>query len=433
MSGVKLQLAFPQRHRPRLTAPTIKRSKNVAIFLLVAALLQFTAVCRANRNALTAKYSPTTYTSISTEQSKDIAGDQWQWHSDKVSGDAFPEYSRHIVLENRHKWETLGFGFEGDAFRYESLVIKVYREANAPFRNCVPRTRLRWPTEISASLVLGKSSDQLKVDQNASSLPVIDYFLAPGEDKGSLVWHMVTPYLPSGHLRDLAKRLRKSKVQYTAQELDIVFRSSFENVVRALDNMHTGHGLCHDDVKQDNIFLADQDAKPNETTHWLLAGLGNVREIDHPYHQSSIWARSNLRDCRANDVFLLVKAYMKFLSGAVSKDADFNEQFLSGETAWSRLFWATWHDVQQKKPISASRLLARSQSLDFVPGSPSRPSSFGAWPVELQDPVYWSLMGREQTLERAVKANLFYGATEIPARFWGLTSILGIPVPECQV
>jgi hypothetical protein len=196
--------------------------------------------------------------------------------------------------------------------------------------------------------------------------------------------------------------------------------------------MHTINGLCHDDIRPSNIFVAAEAAAPNISTPWLLSGMSNVRETDHPYHKSSIWTRSQLHDCQANDVVQLVKTYMKFLSDAVENNAEFNNEFLTGETAWSRLFWSTWYDMQQKQPITASRLLARSQSLDFVADSPSRPSSFGLWPVELRDPVYWSLMGREKTLARAVKNKLSFGASEKSARLWGLTSILGMPETSCQ-
>lgn len=438
MSKAQLQFALPTRYRnPHSASRQIKRSKTVALLFLVAAFLHFIVVSRSNRNALSAKYSPTVYSSLSTQQNENLAGDHWRWDSKATPNALDSEYSRKRLLENRHNWRALGSGFEGETFTYDGVVIKAYRSANAPFRNCVPGLglSLRWPTEISASLVLGGLAENTTVGEHDNFVPVVDYFLAPVDNDEHLKWHFVTPFLSAGHLKSLAKRIRRSEQKYTAQELDILFRPSFEHVLVALDVMHTSHDLCHDDIKPDNIFLAtstDGTTNANETTHWLLADMGNVRQVNHPYHQSIIWTRDNLPDCRANDAFRLVKSYMKFLSRASHDSAAFNEQFLAGETAWSRLFWATWRDVQQNVPVSAARLSARSQSLDFVPGSHSRPSSLGRWPTELRDPVYWSLLGREKMLAREVKNKLFIGATEIPARLWGMSPILGIPVPECR-
>lgn len=438
MSKSRFTLTRLRRHPHQLKSRPIRYSKTIAVILLVAALLHFTVISRANRNALSAKYSPTTYTSLSAKQNKQLASGHWRWDSSSELRQLDSAYSRQRLLDNRQKWRALASGFEGDTYTYEGVVVKAYRSANAPFRNCVPglNVDLRWPTEISAALVLGGLSQQVSVDESDSYVPVVDYFLAPVDDDEHMKWHFVTPFMSAGHLKNLAKRLRQSDTKYSAEELDVLFRPSFERVLDALDDMHSVHDLCHDDIKPDNIFLStatNGTTKDNETTHWMLADMGNVRQVHHPYHRSIIWSRNNLSDCRANDVFRLVKSYIKFFRRAVHDEVEFNEQFLAGETAWSRLFWATWRDVQQKKPVSAARLRSRSRSLDFVPDSPTRPSSFGGWPRELQDPVYWSLMGREKTLARAVKDELFIGATEIPARLWGLSPILGIPVPDCQI
>ncbi|KAH8174401.1 protein kinase domain-containing protein [Sarocladium implicatum] len=438
MPKAKLQFTLPQRYRgPHSANRQIKRSKTVAFLLLVAALLHFTVISRSNRNALSAKYSPTIYNTLSAQQNEDLAGDHWRWDSKNTPTTLRSGYSRKRLLDSRDEWKSLGSGFEGETFTYDGVVIKAYRSANAPFRNCVPGLglNLRWPTEISASLVLGGLAEETAISEDDYFVSVVDYFLAPVDDDEHLKWHFVTPFLSAGHLNNLAKRLRHSDQRYTAQELDVLFRASFEHVLAALETMHTSYDLCHDDIKPDNIFLAtdsDGTTRANETTHWLLADMGNVRQVNHPYHRSIIWTRSNLPDCRANDAFRLVKSYMKFLSRASRDSAEFNEQFLAGETAWSRLFWATWRDVQEKVPVSAARLQARSLSLDFIPGSHSRPSSLGSWPAELRDPVYWSLLGREKMLAREVKSKLFIGATEIPARLWGMSPVLGIPVPECQ-
>src|SRR5687768_1720 len=229
MSQAKLQLALPRRQPPHLTGRPIKRSKNIAIFLLVAALLQFIAVSCANRTALSAKYSPTTYTSISIEQNERLTAHNWEWNGEQVVGENIPGYSRPKLLEGRHEWETLDSGFEADNFKYGSVVVKAYRPTHAPFRNCMPGHDLRWPTDISASLVLTGLSEWLTTGENGSYVPIVDYFLAPEGDNEDVRWHLVRPYLPSGHLKNLAKRLRKSEAKHTAQEIDVLFRTSFEN------------------------------------------------------------------------------------------------------------------------------------------------------------------------------------------------------------
>ncbi|KAK0392049.1 hypothetical protein NLU13_1547 [Sarocladium strictum] len=432
MSKAKLQLASPRHHRPHSAARTVKRSKTVAVLLFVAALIHCTIVSSANRNALSAKYSPTTYTSISAKHNELLAGGNWRPTGDEADEGEALGYSRRELLENDQKWRKLGSVASGETFAYENVVMKAFQPTDAPFRNCLPGENVRWPTEISASLVLSGLAEDLSLSENATYVPIIDYFLVSGNENESPTWHMVTPFFSAGSLDNLAKQLRQSSTKYSAKELDIIFRPSFEHILRALNKMHTDHELCHDNVKPGSIFPVVGTGKPNETTHWLLGDMSNVRQVDHPYHRSFLWTRNNLRDCRANDVFRLVQAYMRFLSRAVDSNTEFNEQLLAGEVAWSRLFWATWHDVQQKLSISATRLLARSQSLDFVPDSPSRPSSFGGWPVELQDPVSWSLMGREKTLATAVKEKLDCETTETSARLWGLTAILGIPIPDCR-
>lgn len=421
---------------PRIHKFQARKLRVVAVFLLFISLFHFVLVSRENRNALSQKYAATIYHKISPQSSHLLASDRWR--KDKRLHDGIPstDYSRGNLLRNRPDWKLLGSGFEGDAYTYDGVVIKAYRTANAPFRNCVPGLdlELRWPTEISAALVLGGLADRLDICEDASYLPVVDYFLAPVDDEEHEKWYFVTPFLSSGNLKNLAKRLRKSDTAYDAQQLDALFRPSFERVLDSLHDMHATHGLCHDDIKPDNIFLNSSpgsESNANETVHWLLADFGNVRETNNAYHHSIIWTRNNLPDCRANDVFRLVKSYMKFLRRSVSDRARFNEEFFAGETAWSRLFWSTWQTVQLKHPITAVRLKQRSQSMDYQPSSAARSSGFGSIPVELTDPVSWSLMGREKTLERAVRDKLFIGATEIPARLFGLTPALGIPVPDC--
>lgn len=432
MSKTKLELSLSRRHRLQFVGRNTRRSKVVATILFLAALLHFIIICRISRSALRAKYSPTTYDFLTADQRSRLLGDRWRWNEAETVEDPVTAYSRHRLLQHRHEWRDLALNSDEETFMYEGVVVTIYTSEIGSLRDCMPYSSVRWPTAIAASLVLGDSADRVHFEESNDVIPVVDYFLAPSADGTGQNWFLVTPVMSAGNLGHLAKQLRQSEHKRTAQDLDSIFRPSFEHILTTIHDMHTVNGLCHDIIKPDNIFVAAETAAPNSSTPWLLSGMSNVREVDHPYHRSSIWTRSQLSDCRANDVVQLVKTYMWFLSRAVDNNADFNDQFLTGETAWSRLFWATWYDMQQKQPITASRLLARSQSLDFVADSPSRPSSFGLWPVELRDPVYWSLMGREKTLARAVKNKLSFGASDSSARLWGLTSILGMPETSCQ-
>jgi serine/threonine protein kinase len=432
MSKTKLELSLSRRHRLQVVGRNTRRSKVVAAILFVAALLHLITICRSSRSALRAKYTPTTYDVLTADQRSRLLGDRWRWNEAETVEDPVTGYSRHRLLNNHHEWQNLTTTPDEKAFMYEGVMVTIYSSKVGALRDCMPYSSVRWSTAIAASLVLGDTEDGLHNQKKNDVMPVVDYFLAPSADGTGQSWFLVTPVMSAGHLGHLAKQLRQSEHKHTAQDLDSIFRPSFEHVLTSVHDMHTINGLCHDDIKPDNIFVAAETAGYNSSTPWLLSGMSNVREVDHPYHKSSIWTRNQLRDCRANDVLQLVKTYMKFLSDAADSNAEFNDQFLTGETAWSRLFWATWYDMQQKQPITASRLLARSQSLDFVADSPSRPSSFGLWPVELRDPVYWSLMGREKTLARAVKNKLSFGASDSSARLWGLTSILGMPETSCQ-
>src|SRR5690606_12814930 len=105
---------------------------------------------------------------------------------------------------------------------------------------------------------------------------------------------------------------------------------------------HEDHNLCHDDVKTDNIFISPSSSTANSTgPQWLLGDLGNARHPSHPYHSSYLWAplNSQLPDCRANDVFRLLKSYATFLRRSVSDAHAFDRVFFEGTEAWSCLYW----------------------------------------------------------------------------------------------
>ncbi|ROV87244.1 hypothetical protein VMCG_10755 [Cytospora schulzeri] len=283
---------------------------------------------------------------------------------------------RQGLLQNRGKWKSLGSGYEGDTFAYNGSVIKVFKPGRSPLRNCVPDVspNIQWPPEIPVSLLLGGLRDQQHHASSASAqndfLPVIDYFLLPtSRNNHPGEWHLVTPFLKSGTLEHLAKRLRLQDNPLTPDEVDARFRPSFNRLLRALDTMHMEHNLCHDDIKMDNIFVTRQSSTTEATAntssilsngddaHWLLADLGNARQPSHTYHSSLLWAHDNDQhaDCRVNDVVRLVKSYMFFLQSASSTRNDaFNEPFLTASAPWSQLYWFTINSARQPLDGTAS-------------------------------------------------------------------------------
>lgn len=274
-----------------------------------------------------------------------------------------------MVLDNQAQWKKLGSGYEGNTFTFNGTVIKVFKTDQSPLRNCVPGTapshNLAWPPEIPVSLLLGGLADTTQLSttpDDAHFVPILDYFLLPTTEDEPLVgeWHLITPFLSSGTLDHLAKRLRHHEPALTTDEIDAHFRPSLHRILEALDIMHSQHDLCHDDVKLDNIFVMDYTSPPLESpghtnytaanekdTHWVLGDLGNAREPTHDYHTSLLWSHDNGQhaDCRVNDLRRLIKSYILFLQAAtkhstVQRDT-FVESFLTGSSPWSSLYWYT--------------------------------------------------------------------------------------------
>lgn len=345
-----------RRHHPcRLLRPRV--AQRLACVILVLVGLQFWLLHSAYCEALAEKYSPTLFTRLSRQDEDLLASATWHLSA----GDQHAE--RRYLLQNRGHWKSLGSGYEGDTFAYNGSVIKIFRPGRSPLRNCVPDVspNIQWPPEIPVSLLLGglrRQQDHASTGSAQSGfLPVLDYFLlpAPGNSHPG-EWYLVTPFLKSGTLEHLAKRLQHGDHPLGPEEVDARFRPSFNRLLRTLDVMHTEHDLCHDDIKMDNIFITSQmvpaEATVNtssrlaheEDANWLIADLGNARQPSHSYHSSLLWARDNDQhaDCRVNDVVRLVKSYMFFLQSASSarKDA-FNEPFLTASAPWSQLYWFT--------------------------------------------------------------------------------------------
>lgn len=414
--------SFPKRwHSPRRTFRGGNRGIRwlritIALGVVIGAL-RFFDKCHMHRAAMAIKYTPTAFPRLNARERAVLEDLHWQWDTDREGG-----FDRKDFLDHRDEWEKLGGGFEGEVFRYGSSVGKVFRQENAPFRNCVPgyAPDLRWPTEISASLILGGIGNS--IGQNTSFLPVTDYFLAPRTETQPSKWHFLTPHLPLGSLTKLANHLRKSK-QYTAHELDVLFRPSFDRLLQALDDMHITHDLCHDDVKLDNIFLAANG------TQWLLGDLGNVRERGHAYHSSLLWMGRNLADCRANDVLRLGKVYMQFLRRAVGDVGLFDKEFFEGSQPWSRLFWAIWDDVREEGDGVAALAFARSST--YEPMIQVVRDGVLREPSEMRSPLKL-FVGERWILKTAAKRILRVGTSEEVARTWGLVPLLGVPYPGCH-
>lgn len=307
--------------------------------------------------ALTDKYSPTIIPSL--KQQEIFLHHRWTVRSGEQSE------SRKSLLQNRLSWKKLGSGYEGDTFTFNGSVIKVFKPDRSPLRNCVDEsaTQTPWPPEIPISLLLGglegsASSLDTLLDE-ASFLRVQDYFFLPTtNDNITGEWHLVTKFLARGTLEHAAKRLQAEMPSPDVEEIDARFRPSLNRILDALAEMHSQHGLCHDDIKIDNIFVEDltptipnsdrnQSADAGRDAHWILGDLGNARQVSHRYHTSLLWTHDNGQhpDCRINDVLRLMRTYALFLQSATASSKTqaqlYNDAFLSGSAPWSQLYWHT--------------------------------------------------------------------------------------------
>lgn len=323
---------------------------------------------KAYHKALVEKFSPTIFARSSPRQDDIIASLEWETDVEEHDG------PRTRLLDSRGAWKKLGSGYEGDTFAFDDSVIKVFKPGRSPLRNCVPGTapKLEWPPEIPASLLLGGLHDsQLErssvLPDHFDFVPVLDYFHLPTTPTSQVgEWYLVTPFLHSGTLEHLAKRLRVAQPPLTPDEVDARFRPSFNRVLQTLETMHSQYELCHDDIKMDNLFVTDFASSPttpggsdnttgsaleNQDSHWLVADLGNVRQPSHKYHSSLLWSHDNGQhaDCRVNDLVRLVKTYMMFLrsaSAAPETAAQFRASFLGASAPWSQLYWYTVNAAQ---------------------------------------------------------------------------------------
>lgn len=337
-------------HRCPLRLLRSRPAQRLICLILALAGLQLYLLHSEYSSALAAKYSPTVFTRLPLRDEDILGSTRWQIDAkDQKRG-------REQLLSSRDQWKRLGSGCEGDTFSFNHSVIKVFKPGRSPLRNCVPNTvsKLRWPPEVPVSLLLGGLSGHRHagISDRTEFLPVYDYFLSPTGENTPGEWYLVTPLLETGTLEHLAKRLRKRNTSQTAEDIDMRYRPSFNRLLKALNTMHS-QNLCHDDIKMDNVFVADS-AQPSGNTssssekeaHWLLADLGNTRQANHKYHSSLLWAHDNGQntDCRTNDVVRLVKSYLLFLqaaAGSGDSGSAFNRAFLNASASWSRLYWYT--------------------------------------------------------------------------------------------
>ncbi|KFA76523.1 hypothetical protein S40288_01518 [Stachybotrys chartarum IBT 40288] len=416
----------------------------ITLFFAAWQLWSYPTSFRTYRQALTQKYSPTRYNSLTKEDEELLHSQRWRWdEQDGAATQIRGSYSRADLWANRHRWQKLGSGFEGKTFKYGGTVIKSFRARNAPFRNCVPGVAgdepLRWPTEISAQLVLSGLAESDSIPADATFLPTVDYFLGPDSTRGWPEWYLVTPLLPSGNLEQLARQLRRSDRKYTARDVDIIFRPSLEQVLGILDTMHTTKELCHDDIKLDNVMSTTTSTQgsdidnPEKKTHWLLGDLGNVRQPSHPYHSSILWWKfnNNLQDCRENDVVRLLKSYIIFLRASVDNVAAFDEEFFQGLQPWSRLFWATIDDAAQGRNISAAFVGLQSQLHNRANNLVVPSTRYTHEPPRSSSLLFSAFVGREGRLAKAVADSVRISASEKKARNWSMSWLLGIPVAAC--
>lgn len=188
-----------------------------------------------------------------------------------------------------------------------------------------------WPSEIEAGLALGPRTSKGEY----AFVPVHDYFIlqdltSPAQEWS---WAIVTELVAGGTLANLADRVR-SETPRSADQVDMIYRTAFNRLLANLRWLHND-GYCHDDVKPANIYIRSPQ-------QWLLGDLGNTRDAEHAWHSTRLWRRNNKESvptCTENDMRRALKAYMIFLRSASRDQAQFDWEFRTGTTPWSKLYW----------------------------------------------------------------------------------------------
>jgi serine/threonine protein kinase len=349
-------------------------------------------------------------------------------------------FDRDGLLAARSDWRLLGSGCEGSAFTWNGLVIKAYKTTRSRFRNCLSSSLVedlglndvddyqyptRWPTEIPATLLAGSEP---------GFLPARDAFFASSSPTEEAQWHLVTPLARGGTLQTLARQVSQSapQAELSIQSLDSRFRPKFNDLLLAIQYLHM-QGLCHDDIKPDNIFVGASGSE--EDGPWILGDLGNARHLSHPYHASRVWTQSNnqLPDCRANDALRAVKTYLQFLrqisstSSAMRPEEDFNLALSDAKESWARLFWladSAGNDLRIDE-VMRWAAMKETNAVDIVPTPHRNVLGFTrAWLLS-------RFVGWQDELSRAADVALEISASDGWTRKLALTWFLGVPIGRC--
>lgn len=407
---------------PRISRAFLHLRWRIALVLFVTAVCYQQHRFYVSRQSLAAKYSPTNF-----------GAPRRKLQSRSKRPDIEDNHFRDHILSQREHWTSLGKGWEGKVYSYKDSVIKTFTPGRSPFRNCAPDTEdvgQKWPTEIAASLRFGghkhnNPEAQTTDDEDAYAstalhgfLPVKSYFKAAQSEGQEEEWHLVTPLLKGGNLKDLAKKVVKNPKLTKTRDMDAYFRPVFEVLLSDIQRLHEAN-YCHDDVKPNNIFIANR-------THWVLGDLGNLRHVTHPYHSSQLWADNDqLRDCRANDVMRLLKSYMQFLKRSTNNDKVFNDEFMEGKEPFSRLFWMASRAAQDM-----SAAILRRISMAEYPELPAKTEVDEEISTSVKDHAQSAWFFKQSKLNSEVRSVIETKIGEKSARWWGMVGIFGIPESE---
>jgi hypothetical protein len=424
------QREFQQRWRPSRSHYRLKRTllHRLAVVVGICFAVQTIQLHVQARRSLEAKFT--------TTQFENDAEVSIQYNNISST------FDRDELLAARLDWRLLGSGCEGSAFAWNGFVIKTYKTTRSRFRNCLASSLVedlnlngdehfqyptRWPTEIPATLLVGSQP---------GFLPAHDAFFASSSPAEDAQWHLVTPLAEGGTLQALAGYALQDvpEGELSIQSVDRQSRPKFNDILMAIQQLHT-QGLCHDDIKLDNIFVGASIA--GEHGPWILGDLGNARHLSHPYHTSKVWTQSNnqLPDCRANDALRAVKTYLQFLrqisstSSAMRPEEDFDLALSEAKESWARLFWladGAGNDLRiDQVMLWAAEEEAPTDGADLIP-MPHR-NVLGFTRAWLLSPF----VGWQDELARAADVALRISASDGWTRKLALTWFLGVPVGRC--
>lgn len=397
---------------PRQAYARSSRSLAVRVvgFLVVLFVVRQQHLYSIYTRALAAKYAPTDFGNPDFEKNY-------------VLDDRAALLQEELVA-NRNGWKKLGAGWEGTTYTYNDVVIKTFTPGRSPFRNCAQRnTSLRWPTEIPASTLLGNGGDGRDVLTTSNDttpgrfLPVKTAFFAATSSDAGPEWHLVTPFARHGTLKTLSSKVRQQDLD--VRTLDSRYREKFHDLLRSLQVLHEA-GYCHDDIKIDNVFVGDSD-------EWILGDLGNVRELNHPYHASRIWLDNDqLRDCRSNDVIRALKSYLSFLRGSLADTQGLDDDLFSRRDSLSKLFWSAMDDARD---TNAEELQRRSRiyHAERTAGETKTRDERSL----RQSSFLPKLSVKTVRASKAVDGMLHIGNSETYARWMAVTRIFGIQQEVC--